>query len=121
VATASTRTPSARAGDVARGVADHDRAVTGVRRAGCPGATPGHLGQARAVLGVRAEAALPAGEEPTEARRAQLQPRASQLLVAAQALQRERLFKALPERRRGAGVRALELGGQTFEALDGIA
>ena len=46
------------AGDVERGVADHDRRLARVGLAGCTGAGAGDRTQERAVLGIGAEGAL---------------------------------------------------------------
>jgi len=44
--------------------------------------------------------------------------RLPELLIDAEALQRDRLLKALAQRRGGAGVGVLELAGKRLEALD---
>ena len=63
------------AGDVARGVADHDRARARELDTVVAGSLPGDVRQRRAVLGVRAEASLPGREVVADPRVAELEAR----------------------------------------------
>jgi hypothetical protein len=73
VVTATTRTPSARAQAMSRGVSPTTTVRSrGPGRSGSARPRPGHPGQLVAGLGVRAEAALPLGEVPRQPRGGEL-------------------------------------------------